>query len=381
MKILYVLDFFYPRVGGVPTVFLNLTKKISELGHDVTVITSHADSTKSRENLGKIKIYRFGKGREQFLFGATLNMLLLREKFDVIHTSTYSAMIPSYIFSLFRHTPKILTVHELWSFKEWLEFMSGEGLFYFLEERALFSLPFDYYICPSEHTREDIMKIGIDKKRIQVIPHGIDGKIFKSNMKKFRKHIRDKLGLSGDDIVGFFNGKPTVFKGINYLLDAIKKTSSRVNVKFVFLLSKDYKTEYEKFINKIENLGEVRKNIIVVEPSTDHTYVSKILASSDFLIMPSLTEGFGFAAAEAAAVGVPSIVTKGTSLVEVVDESNAVFVNPRDSDGLSDAMVKIAKSSALRRRLSKPKEFESWETVAKKYEKVYEGVISKYKEV
>ena len=57
MKILFIVDFFYPHVGGVPTLFLNLTKEMVGKGHDVTVITTHANGTRDHEIYQGIKIY------------------------------------------------------------------------------------------------------------------------------------------------------------------------------------------------------------------------------------------------------------------------------------------------------------------------------------
>ena len=124
-------------IGGTGFLGSNLVPRLVEYNHDVTVLTTHSDSTKPFENFEGIKIYRFGKKREQFLFKATLNLLKMKNKFDIVHTSTYSAMIPSFLFSTFKRVPKILSSHEVWSFPEWSEFMNKKGLFYFIEERIL----------------------------------------------------------------------------------------------------------------------------------------------------------------------------------------------------------------------------------------------------
>ena len=51
MKILYILDYFYPYVGGVPTVFLNLAREMVTKGHEVTVLTSRDSINKQFENM------------------------------------------------------------------------------------------------------------------------------------------------------------------------------------------------------------------------------------------------------------------------------------------------------------------------------------------
>lgn len=382
MRILYILDFFHPHVGGVPTFFKNLCENMARLGHKVTIVTTHANGTKSAETYRGMKILRFGRTREQFMLGATMFLIRNREKYDVVHTSTYSAMIPSYAFSVFKRTPEVLSVHEVWSLKEWTEFTKSKGLFYFLEERLLFVLPFDMYIVPSMHTRFDLEKIGVSLRKIKVIPHGIDRDVFNPSLKKTRNEVRKKYLIGKDEVVGCFVGKATVFKGIDYLLDALEIVLRGTSMKFIFLLSRSHESGYKKFMSRVYKSETLRKNIIMAEPSHDQKFTSKIVAASDFLVMPSLTEGFGLAAAEAASMGIPVIATKETSLTEVVDEGeNAIFVKPRSANDIARAMKKLARDKKLIQKLSRGKKFPIWKEVAQEYVKAYQDAIRKHKEV
>jgi len=100
------------------------------------------------------------------------------------------------------------------------------------------------------------------------------------------------------------------------------------------------------------------------------------MGASDFIIMPSLTEGFGFVAAEASSIGVPVIVTKNTSLTEVVDKRNSILVNQRDSRELTNAITTLVENNEVRNRLSKNKTFQSWKEVANSYEKIYKNILT-----
>jgi D-inositol-3-phosphate glycosyltransferase len=380
MKILYVLDFFYPHVGGVPTLFLNLAQEMIRLGHNVTVLTTWPERTKKVENYKGIKIIRLGKKREDFLFKASFHLLFTKEKFDIIHTSTYSAMIPAFLVQLLRRIPAVVSVHEIWSFREMLEFYGLKGLIYFIEQKILLSLPFRYYFSPSLHTKKDLQAIGVNRKKIVLIPHGIDEKIFNPSVKRLRKQVRRKIGVKDSDIVGLFIGKPTVFKGIEYLLDAIRML--KTNTKFIFVLSPLYGKEREKFLSIISSEKVLKEKIIVLENREEPDYIAKLIGASDFLVMPSLSEGFGFAVAEAASVGIPTIVTRGTSLTEVVEENkNAIYVKQRDAKGLAQAIERLAIDKKLREKLSRRKRFKSWKEVVSVYQKVYQNAILKHKEV
>ena len=381
MRILYVLDYFYPYVGGVPSLFANLTREMVRRGHEVTVITTRPSKVKNFEMHNGIKIIRLGTNRNDFLFKASFYLRSTKKQFDVIHTSTYSAMIPSFVTSLIRKIPAIVSVHEIWSLKEMLEFYKAKGAPYFLEQKILLALPFHKYISPSMHTNMDLRSAGVHNKKIVFIPHGIDEKIFNPSAKRFRKQIRKQIVLQEHDVTGLFIGKPTVFKGVDYLLDAVKIASKKVDVKFIFILSSLYEKERKKFMLKILQDKVLKSKIILLRNSNDHSYVAKVIGASDFVIMPSLSEGFGFVAAEAASVGVPSVVTAGTSLPEVVEKNrHAIHVKPRNSFELANAIIRLATDPALRKKLSKPKVFKNWKETADEYEKVYQS-IAKYNEV
>lgn len=376
MRILYIVDYFYPHVGGVPTLFYNITRQMVKKKHEVTVITTRGKIKKAFEIIDGIKIYRFGKNREQFLLHSILFLLKFSKRFDLIHTSTYSAMIPAYIFSKIRKIKTVLNVHEVWSLKEWLEFTSIKGLFYFLEERLLFYLPFNIYISPSKHTEEDIKRIGVSQSRIEMIQHGIDNSIFNPKLKKFRKEFRKQFNLPEDLILASFIGKPTIFKGIVYLLKSIMRISAK-KIKFVFLLSKTHESSYKNFLRYVKKFDSLKSKIIILNTDKDQSYVSKVIAASDFLIMPSLTEGFGFVAAESISTGVPVIATADSSLREVVDENiNGIFVRSRDADELKEAIEKIVNDKDLRDNLNKPKKFAGWLETVRKYEIIYKKLVN-----
>lgn len=343
-------------------------------------MTTKTDKVKSFEVHNGMKIIRLGRRREDFLFRASIYFLSTKNNFDLIHTSTYSAMIPTFVTSLFKRIPSVVSVHEVWSLDEMIEFYKAKGVQYFVGQKILLSLPFRKFFSPSLHTKKDLNAAGIDSGKIVVIPHGIDGKIFNPVAKKFRKQTRGKIGLKESDTVGLFIGKPTIFKGIEYLLDAIRKLEKSVSVKFIFVLSPLYAKEQKEFLRKIENDTKLKRRIIILKADKDQRYAAKLIGASDFVVMPSLSEGFGFVAAEAASIGIPTIVTSGTSLAEVVEKNHhAVYVKPRDSDELARAIEKLAKDAKLRKKLSRRKVFKSWQEVADEYEKVYQS-ITKNKE-
>jgi glycosyltransferase involved in cell wall biosynthesis len=86
--------------------------------------------------------------------------------------------------------------------------------------------------------------------------------------------------------------------------------------------------------------------VTMLGPVTDP---SRFLNALDLFVMPSLNEGLGVAALEAAAAGLPVVASAVGGLPEVVDDGRAgVLVKAADPHALADAIVRLAADSDRR---------------------------------
>ena len=69
-------------------------------------------------------------------------------------------------------------------------------------------------------------------------------------------------------------------------------------------------------------------------------------------VLPSLIEGFGLPAVEAAACGCPVIATTESPLPALLGEGGLYF-NPQQSRELEAALIAVLESETLRRKMSK----------------------------
>ena len=102
MKVLFVLEYFYPHVGGVETSFLNLARELAK-HNDVMVITSWIPGTDLQEVYEKINILRVKTPSYARRFWFTIislkTLLKLAGNFDYIHTTAYNAALPAWLVS------------------------------------------------------------------------------------------------------------------------------------------------------------------------------------------------------------------------------------------------------------------------------------------
>jgi len=72
--------------------------------------------------------------------------------------------------------------------------------------------------------------------------------------------------------------------------------------------------------------------------------LEQLLASAMLLIQPSLEEGFGLPVAEAMAAGIPVAVSTGGALPEIVRGAPVELFDPRDAEGIANAIDVVAAS-------------------------------------
>lgn len=78
--------------------------------------------------------------------------------------------------------------------------------------------------------------------------------------------------------------------------------------------------------------------------------LAKLYASAEFLLMPSLYEGFGFPIIEAQSFGVPVIASNCSSMPEVAGDG-ALLIDPTNVSEIADAILRLHKNPDLRRLL------------------------------
>jgi glycosyltransferase involved in cell wall biosynthesis len=104
-----------------------------------------------------------------------------------------------------------------------------------------------------------------------------------------------------------------------------------------------------------------------------------LYAEADVLCLPSAGESFGMAAAEAAAAGIPVVVTDQCGIASFFREGEALVV-PYSAAALTDALRRVLGDESLRRSLSAggiaAARRTSWERVTAHQEEIYREAIA-----
>jgi glycosyltransferase involved in cell wall biosynthesis len=105
-------------------------------------------------------------------------------------------------------------------------------------------------------------------------------------------------------------------------------------------------------LKRLQGSGRLPHNMAQLNPVYGHEGMAGLYREHDALIFPSRLEGFGLAAAEAQASGLPVVATRGSALPEVVRHGVGGLLCPQDDVGAFAAACRLlAQDHGLWRRL------------------------------
>ena len=116
-------------------------------------------------------------------------------------------------------------------------------------------------------------------------------------------------------------------------------------------------------------------NRVVLTGHVPDDELTLLYQAASLFVFPSLYEGFGLPVVEALACGAPAIVGRNSSLVELVDEDEALF-DSSDPASIRHALSRALTDEQLRERLRRPdvRERFTWPRIAELTAEAYRRV-------
>lgn len=175
-----------------------------------------------------------------------------------------------------------------------------------------------YFLSPSSFVDKSLIFSGIKSQQIFKVPYGLDLKLYtkKSN---YKYEVNCPLKL-------IYVGGVKEIKGIYYLLEAVNRyTKDQITLTVVGNYDKN-DTHLEKYRTNVTFTGLVL-----------HDKVSLLLKEADVFVFPSLGDSFAFSVLEAAATGLPLIVSENTGMSDQIINGEEGFIIPVQSiDAICD---------------------------------------------
>jgi glycosyltransferase involved in cell wall biosynthesis len=274
-----------------------------------------------------------------------------------------------------RGCPQVVTIHDMFMFKTPALRTLRQRLVASreMEERAVSHSA--HMIAPSQSTKQDIVELfGTPGDRITVVPHGVDHRWFRPRGDAGAlARLRERLGIPERYVlyVGSLYSRK-----VGKLLEGYARVARELGpdeCKLVLVGGRESTAEGEvPLAERIRRLGLERWVVRTGElPAED---VPVLMSGAAVFTYVSLYEGFGFSPLEAMACGAPVIVSRATSLPEVVGDAG-VLVDPADVTAIGEAMLRVLgdpahRAELARRSLARAREF-SWPRMAREHFAVY----------
>ena len=366
--------YFATMKGGGEHYTLHLSNKLADLGYDITIICGRQPLKKPEPLSDRFKVEYvpqlyflrdWGMKRTKLISGGAgfvhsyqyrlscYRHLLKNHDFDVIHTHDPASLHATVRIKRKYHVPIVSTFH-------------GHPSSRHIEEVK----NVDAILPVSKEIKSSFEKYGI--KNVYDIPGGVDLSHFKP-MNKDR--CKEAIGLNGKVIL--FVGRLIPIKNLHNLLYAFKKMQSAVeDTKLLIVGDGVLKGELMRTAQK---LGLNEKTIFT--GAIDYEKMPTYYNAADVFVLPSIFESFPLVALEAAACGVPLVISIGAKAFVGDFGEDAIFtVDPKSVDSISNGIIQALNDEVSKEKVelsqSRIKKY-SWLERAKKVAVIYEMVMSR----
>lgn len=381
MKICFVLPHFYPYVGGGERIFYDMVKGLLAKGHEIRVLARNVGSEyMGHKTVEGMEVWYFPW---KSLFGHPLIPAKDIEEHirwcDVVHASIFTPAFPSSRLARKYRKPSVLTVHEVrgpkWFWAE--DFIHASG--FWLYEQFVCRQPFDVYHAVSQATKRDILQYCGKNKNVVCVYNAVN-EMDTSIAEKSSLNLRDYFNLGKKERIFLYYGRPGQTKGIYVYQEAIRALQTRnVNlddIRFCFILGAEPVKLRKKFIDSIHKYGLDDK--VLIRDSLPREDLCHCILQADYIVVPSITEGFGLSALEACQMGKKIISSTGGALTEVV-YGDCLFFENRSSEALADRLQSVIEKGDRAFDYVPPRSF-PYDEMVDGIENIYKSLLPQQKE-
>ncbi len=354
-----------PEAGGAEIHLHEIFGRLAEKGHDVRAIVGGWDGATGRVELDGIDVCRIG---HRYTFPLHVRRAvraeLKRRGADIVIEDINK--VPLYS-PLWLETPVVALVPHLFGDTAFQEASAPMAALVWMSERPL---PFVYRNTPfqaiSKGTAEDLVRRGVRRESIEVIPPGIDHGVYN----------RPPGTMRADVPTAVYVGRLKRYKGLDIVLKAFARVVKEIPAaRFDVVGQGDDRERLESVAESLDLEGRVRFHGWI---ETDEKV--RRLRSAWVAVYPSPKEGWGITNVEAAACGTPVVASDSPGLRESVSrDESGVLVSHGDLEAWYGALMRLlgnrgAADSMTKGCLAHARAF-SWDRAAEETEDHLDRVL------
>lgn len=278
-----------------------------------------------------------------------MSRALSAKEFDILLFPTIYSYVPT-----FGRARKLVMVHDVIadSFPHLTVPRLSARLFWNVKV-ALGRMQADALITVSSYSRDRILeRFGVDPQRLFVVGEAADPIFRRFDHPMPGPRLRS-AGLDGSRRIAVYLGGFSPHKNLEALVTAFARIARRSDFADVALMmvgdtSNDaFHTYFGTIAAQVKALG-LADRVIFTGYLEDEEVVT-LLNLASVLVLPSLMEGFGLPAVEAAACGCPVIATRASPLEQLLG-AGGIFIEPSTAE-IARALEAVLGSEEMQRRM------------------------------
>lgn len=371
MNILILTQFYPPEIGATQTRMHHFATRLSQKGHNVTVISeipNHPKGIIPPEYRGKL----FAKTKEdtinvirlwvyttpnktpkkRLLFYGTYMAnsiiaaaLLTRQRYDVVFATSppLPAAVAGYVISKLKRCPFVLDIRDLWpSVAVEIGELKGNKMISvanriegFLYKRA------SAITCTTQRFVNHIVSKGATKSKVFHLPNGTVPEFFNPDLSDTT--IRQRLAIQQDFVIGFC-GNHGLAQSMENTMETAKLLRNHKDIKFLFVGEGPVKTAIQQYAlsNKLDN--------VIFHPEVPINKISNYINSCNLMLV-TLRKADLFSSFipskmfDYMACCKPIILTVDGEAREIMEEAGGgIYVEADDPLALSKAILQLKAS-------------------------------------
>lgn len=361
MRILHTIPSVSMRSGGPSQGIPELCAELVRSGHEVTLYTTNLDGpwdqldvepNRAIQGADGVERWYFSTQRRSGAYAFSMSMAkALRQnvrKFDVVHIhSLYSFPSTAAAYYCRRFgVPYILQPHGSLDPCVYYRHRPRKNLYEALFEKKNLERAAAVHFATEEEMH--LVRAWGLRFRGVVVPYGLVSKV-PSDREELREEFACDWPITRGKKVILFLGRLSAKKGLDLLSKAYGTLARERTDIHLFLAGPDIEGEGAKVRQWLADEGVLDRVTFAGLLQGDQKNAA--LAASDLFVLCSYGENFGIAIAEAAAAGLPVIISNKVNIWREFDDAGAGLVVNCDVDQLTRAMASLLDDSRLRHEL------------------------------
>lgn len=386
IRVLEVLDTYFPSFDG-PTILINNYAKcmVKREDTEVEIMVPKYPKYQDKDNFPVHRIKSIGAAETYrcavpFLQCKSKKVIKRKENpFDIVHVhSPFVLGLHAIKVAKKKGIPSVITLHT--RFKEDFDrILKSKALRKFMMNYIMKAFKkADYIVCVSDGTVDTLRSYGYKGDNVRVIRNGTD-LLYPENAEELKKQVYERENLTGNENIFLSVGRIVENKKLQLALNSLKIVKEKgVDFKYLIVGAGSFEEQLKQMV---KDLG-LEENVKFTGKIMDRKLLAGYYLASDLFLFPSTYDTASLAPIEAAALKLPSLMQKGCSTAEIINDGVNGFLAEENADAWAEKIIEIIKNKDSLKD-TKEKAFKevyrTWDSVVDEMVGFYREVISEYK--